>query len=161
MSSAPIAAAVASPKTKPKTVPGWKQLSALLPYLARCKGKIAIGLVTLAAMGIVGTLQPLVFGVIMDCLSGNAQPLGRLGQTSPGPGALLIPAYQPSSARTLVIYCLVALVIVALKGVFSYLDALDSHRPLARHRVRPAQRPARPPAASWSRNFTSATAPAN
>jgi ATP-binding cassette subfamily B multidrug efflux pump len=119
MSSTPIVAAVAPPKAKPKTVPGWKQLSRLLPYLARCKGKIAIGLVTLAAMGFVGTLQPLVFGVIIDCLSGNAQPLGRLGQTSPAL-AHLIPAYQPSSARTLMIYCLAALAIITLKGIFSY-----------------------------------------
>jgi ATP-binding cassette subfamily B multidrug efflux pump len=33
---------------------------------------------------------------------------------------LLIPDYAPSSARTLVIYCLAAVVIVALKGVFSF-----------------------------------------
>jgi ATP-binding cassette subfamily B protein len=56
----------------------------------------------------------------MDCLSGNSQPLGRLGQTSPRLVKLLIPAYAPSSVRTLIIYCLAALVIVALKGVFSF-----------------------------------------
>ena len=77
-------------------------------------------MVTLAAMGIVGTLQPLAFGVIMDCLSGNAQPLGRLSQMSPRLVHLLIPAYAPSSVRTLIIYCVAALVIVALKGVFSF-----------------------------------------
>ena len=103
-------------QAKPKTVPGWKQLPKLLPYMARCKGQVAVGMVALAAMGIVGTLLPLGFGVIMDCLSGNAQPLGRLSQTSPAPGRILIPAYQPSSARTLIIYCLAALAIVALKG---------------------------------------------
>jgi len=105
--------------SQPKAVPGWKQLAKLLPYIARCKGQVAVGMVALAAMGIVGTLQPLVFGVIMDCLSGNAQPLGRLGQTSPAL-AHLIPAYHPSSVHTLVIYCLAALAIITLKGVFSY-----------------------------------------
>jgi ATP-binding cassette, subfamily B, multidrug efflux pump len=114
-----MAGAVAQPKTKSKTTAGWKQLANLLPYIARFKGQVAIGLVTLAAMGFVGTLQPLVFGVILDCLSGNAKPLGRLGQTSPEL-ARLIPYYQASSARTLIFYCMAALVIITLKGAFSY-----------------------------------------
>jgi ATP-binding cassette subfamily B protein len=103
-----------------KPVSGWKQLLKLLPYLSNRKGLVAIGLVTLAIMGIVGTLLPLSFGVIMDCLAGNARPLGRLSQAWPDLVQFLIPAYQPSSARTVVIYCLVALLIVLLKGVFSY-----------------------------------------
>ena len=119
MSSASVAGAVAQSPSQPKAVPGWKHLAKLLPYVVRCKGQVAVGLVALAAMGFVGTLQPLVFGVIMDCLSGNAQPLGRLGQTSPAL-AHLIPAYQPSSVRTLIIYCLAAVVIITLKGVFSF-----------------------------------------
>jgi ATP-binding cassette subfamily B protein len=103
-----------------KPTPGWKQLLKLLPYLSGRKGPVAIGLVTLAIMGIVGTLLPLSFGVIMDCLAGSAQPLGRLSQAWPQLVQFLIPAYQPSSARTVIIYCLVALAIVLLKGVFSY-----------------------------------------
>jgi len=114
-----VTTAVAQPASQSKPVPGWKHLAKLLPYIARCKGQVAVGLVALAAMGFVGTLQPLVFGVIMDCLSGNAQPLGRLGQTSPAL-AHLIPAYYPSSVRTLVIYCLAAVAIITLKGVFSF-----------------------------------------
>src|SRR5579871_5083421 len=118
MSSA--AAVAQSPaQTTPKNIPGWKQLAKLLPYVSRCKGKVAVGMVTLALMGFVGTLQPLVFGVIMDCLSGNAQPLGRLGQTSPEL-VRLIPYYQAKSVQTLVFYCFVALVIITLKGIFSY-----------------------------------------
>src|SRR5437899_7910016 len=123
MSGAPGATVLATEPPKPpasKPVPGWKHLKKLLPYIARSKGQVAIGMVTLAAMGIVGTLQPLAFGVIMDCLSGNAQPLGRLSQMSPRLVHLLIPAYAPSSVRTLVIYCLAAVVIVALKGLFSF-----------------------------------------
>ena len=123
MSGAPGAPALAAEPLKPpaaKPIPGWKQLKKLLPYIARSKGQVAVGMVTLAAMGIVGTLQPLAFGVIMDCLSGNAQPLGRLSQMSPRLTHFLIPDYAPSSARTLVIYCVMAIVIVALKGLFSF-----------------------------------------
>jgi ATP-binding cassette, subfamily B, multidrug efflux pump len=115
----PVAGAGAQPASPPKPIPGWKHLAKLLPYIARCKGQVVIGMVALAAMGVVGTLQPLAFGVIMDCLSGSPRPLGRLGQTSPQL-VRLIPAYHPSSARTLIIYCLVALVIISLKGVFSF-----------------------------------------
>jgi ATP-binding cassette, subfamily B, multidrug efflux pump len=123
MSGAPGATVLATEPPKPpaaKPVPGWKHLRKLLPYIARSKGQVAIGMVTLAAMGIVGTLQPLAFGVIMDCLSGNPQPLGRLSQMSPRLVHFLIPYYTPSSVRTLIIYCLAAVGIVALKGVFSF-----------------------------------------
>jgi len=123
MSGAPGATVLATEPPKPpasKSVPGWKHLKKLLPYIARSKGKVVVGMLTNSAMGIVGTLQPLAFGVIMDCLSGNAQPLGRLSQMSPRLAHLLIPAYAPSSVRTLIIYCVAAMVIVALKGVFSF-----------------------------------------
>src|ERR1700730_14581865 len=123
MSGAPGATVLAADPPKPPTskpTPGWKQLKKLLPYIARSKGQVAVGMGTLAAMGLVGPLQPLAFGVIMDCLSGNAQPLGRLSQMSPRLVHLLIPAYAPSSVQTLIIYCIAALVIVALKGVFSF-----------------------------------------
>src|ERR1700680_3333019 len=123
MSGTPGAGLLAAEPPKPpasKPVSGWKHLKKLLPYIARSKGQVAIGLVTLAAMGIVGTLLPLAFGVILDCLSGNAQPLGRLSRMSPRLIHLLIPAYQPASSRTLVIYCVIAIVIVALKGIFSF-----------------------------------------
>jgi ATP-binding cassette, subfamily B, multidrug efflux pump len=114
------AAAVAAPVSRAPKVSGWKQLQKLIPYLGRYKGQIAVGLVTLAAMGIAGALQPLSYGVIMDCLSGNAQPLGALNQTMPRLAHWLTVAYLPSSRRTLAIYCLAALVITALKCVFLF-----------------------------------------
>lgn len=123
MSGAPGAAVLAVDPPKPpaaKSIPGWKQLSKLFPYIARSKGQVVVGMLTLAAMGIVGTLQPLVFGVIMDSLSGNAQPLGRLSEMSPRLAHALIRDYAPASSHTLVIYCLIAIAIVALKGVFSF-----------------------------------------
>lgn len=73
----------------PKRLSGWKQLRKLLPYLSRCKAQVVVGMIALAAMGIVGTLQPLAFGVIMDCLAGNAQPLGRW-QTLPALQAVVL-----------------------------------------------------------------------
>src|SRR5438105_6955623 len=123
MSGAPGATVLATEPPKPpasKPVPAWKHLRKLLAYIARSKCQVAIGMLTNTAMGIVGTLQPLAFGVIMDCLSGNPQPLGRLSQVSPRLVHLLIPAYAPSSVRTLIIYCVAAVVIVALKGLFSF-----------------------------------------
>src|SRR5438309_10225911 len=105
MSGAPGATVLATEPPKPpasKPIPGWKHLKKLLPYIARSKGQVAVGMLTLAAMGVAGTLQPLIFGVIMACLSGNAQPLARLGQVSPRLVRLLIPAYAPSSVRSLI-----------------------------------------------------------
>jgi ATP-binding cassette, subfamily B, multidrug efflux pump len=115
-----VASSAASAPAKPKPVPGWQQLRKLLPYIARFKGQVVVGLVVLALMGIVGTLMPLAFGVIMDCLSGNAQPLGRLANVSPRISQFLLRGYRPFSGRTLAIYCLAALIIVALKGLFSF-----------------------------------------
>ncbi len=122
MSSAaqPATAIGATSIPQPKKVPGWKQLQRLLPYVGRYKGQVVLGLVTLAVMGIIGALQPLAFGIIVDCLSGNAQPLGQLNNTMPGLAHWLTFAYQPSSRHTLVVYCVLALIVTALKGVFSF-----------------------------------------
>src|SRR5260370_1990691 len=114
MSGAPGATVLATEPPKPpasKPVSGWKHLKKLLPYIARSKGQVAVGMLTNSAMGIVGTLHPLAFGVIMDCLSGNAQPLGRLSKMPPRLAPCLIPPSAPSTARTLIIYCLAALVL--------------------------------------------------
>jgi ATP-binding cassette subfamily B protein len=114
------AAHTVSARVQPKPLPGWKELLKLLPYISSRKGRVAIGLATLALMGLFGTLLPLTYGVIMDSLAGNAEPLGRLSDVWPGLTELLIRGYQPSSSRTIVLYCLIALVIVLLKGLFSF-----------------------------------------
>ena len=59
MSGAPGATVLATEPPKPpasKPVPGWKHLKKLLPYIARSKGQVAVGMLTNSAMGIVGTL---------------------------------------------------------------------------------------------------------
>ena len=116
----PATAAVVPSSSQAKSVPGWKQLAKLLPYLGRYKAQVVLGLLLNGIMGLIGALQPLAFGIIIDCLSGQAHPLGRLYESMPQISHWLTLAYQPSSGRTLAIYCLVALVIVALKGVFLF-----------------------------------------
>jgi len=104
----------------------WRDLRGLGPYLARYKGRITLGLVYLGAMGVVGTLLPLVIGAIVDSLSGHEQPLARtsLGGTATptyGPLArLLFPFYQPSDQHTLIVLCLMLMGIVTLKGLLSF-----------------------------------------
>src|ERR1700722_8885135 len=122
MSSAaqPAAAIGVASVPEAKKVPGWKQLQKLIPYLGRYKGQVVLGLITLALMGTAGALQPLTFGVIMDCLSGNARALGQLNDAMPRLAHWITFAYQPSSRRTLLIYCVATLIVTALKGVFLF-----------------------------------------
>lgn len=117
-------------RTKPKSaVSAWQHLTALGPYLRRYKSGLALGLVTLAVMGIVGNLIPLVTGIITDSLAGSSEPLtasksiGPLGVVAGGSQfsfSRLVPFYQPHSRHTLAIYCLFLVGLVAVKGLFSF-----------------------------------------
>ncbi|HXW17599.1 MAG TPA: ABC transporter ATP-binding protein, partial [Candidatus Acidoferrales bacterium] len=102
-------------------VPGWKQLARLIPYLGRYKGGMTFGLLTLVAMGLVGNIVPLLMGVIFDCIGNEPKPLsklaGRLGIVSDW----MARYYRPLDRHTLAIFCLVLIVAIALKGVFSFL----------------------------------------
>jgi ATP-binding cassette, subfamily B, multidrug efflux pump len=114
MSAAPTTAAAAP------EISVWKHLRGLVPYLGRYKRSIGLGLGTLALMGLLGSVPPLILGAIIDALSGAAQPLASLGGMSRPLLHWLFPFYQPSSARTVVDCCLLLLVVVAAKGVFSF-----------------------------------------
>ncbi|MBI3668435.1 MAG: ABC transporter ATP-binding protein [Acidobacteria bacterium] len=104
----------------PPRVSAWKHLLGLLPYLGRYKGRITLGLLVLGGMGAVGNLVPLVIGALVDSLSGNPLPsVFSSGITRPLLSPL-IPFYHPSSARTLVVFCLALLAIMVLKGVLSF-----------------------------------------
>ncbi len=118
MSSAVQVVAAKAP-AKPRTS-AWKNLRGLLPYISKYKGRVALGLVVLVAMGVVGNLLPLVTGSIIDSLSGLARPMAHL--TGPSRSLLLplLPFYQPSSRETLLVFCLALVVIVAIKGVLSF-----------------------------------------
>jgi ATP-binding cassette subfamily B protein len=106
-----------------------ENLRGLWPYLGRYKGSIVLGLVTLALMGIIGTLVPLASGIIVDTLAGNARPFSSSAlthgyETAHALGgdwlSKSIPFYEPNSRRTLEIYCLVLVVFIAVKGVLSF-----------------------------------------
>jgi ATP-binding cassette, subfamily B, multidrug efflux pump len=106
----------------------WKNLRGLLPYLGRYKGAIALGLVTLALMGLIGNLVPLATGVITDTLAGSPRPFSHPEKASGQPVAVvgsdwlsrIVPYYKPHGRRTLEIYCLILVVCIALKGVMSF-----------------------------------------
>ena len=118
MSSAAQAVATRAPGQSRAS--GWKNLWSLLPYLARYKGRMALGLVMLCAMSAVGNLLPLITGSIIDSLSGLARPMAHL--TGPSRSLLLplLPFYRASSRQTLLIFSIALLVVVAIKGVFSF-----------------------------------------
>src|ERR1700674_844780 len=125
MSTAGIAVSSAEAKKPCKTSAG-KNLLGLVPYLGRYKRAIAVGLLTLALMGVVGSLIPLATGVITDTLAGSSQPFARTNASTAATitaGSWLgrmIPYYAPRSRHTLGIYCLVLILCVLLKGYLSF-----------------------------------------
>jgi ATP-binding cassette, subfamily B, multidrug efflux pump len=100
-------------------------LRGLLPYLGRYKGAIALGLLTLALMGLIGNFVPLATGIITDTLAGSPRPFSHPG-ASPAQLAAgdwlgnLVPYYQPNSRNTLLFYCLALVVCIGLKGLMSF-----------------------------------------
>ena len=125
MSTAGTVASSAEAKKTAKTSAG-KNLLGLVPYLGRYKRAIAVGLLTLALMGVVGSLIPLATGVITDTLAASPQPFAH---TNAGPAATItagswlgrmIPFYAPRSRHTLGIYCLVLILCVLVKGYLSF-----------------------------------------
>lgn len=109
-------------KDKPST---WENLRGLLPYLGRYKGAITLGLLTLALMGLIGNIVPLAMGILTDTLAGSPHPFmkeakGMAGVAGSGWLAAHIPYYAPNSRNTLLIYCLVVVACIALKGLMSF-----------------------------------------
>jgi ATP-binding cassette subfamily B protein len=111
------------------TTPPKKDLSGLMPYLRRYVGAIVIGLTGVLLMGIIGNIIPLATGVITDTLAGNPVPFEHSAATHDRavvPGLVAsklsraIPYYQPSSSRTLGIYCLIVILCVSIKGLLSF-----------------------------------------
>jgi ATP-binding cassette, subfamily B, multidrug efflux pump len=113
----PVAAARAEPGRQPS---GWHQLRTLLPYVVRYKGMVALGLLTLALMGIVGALPQLIIGSITDCLKGSPQPLSTLTGFSRAILHPLFSFYAPLSRHALGLYCLILVAAMLIKGFFSY-----------------------------------------
>ncbi|HWQ03092.1 MAG TPA: ABC transporter transmembrane domain-containing protein, partial [Candidatus Nitrosotenuis sp.] len=97
-----------------------RHLLRLILYLAPYKARIALGLFTLLAGGVVGVLLPLVVGIIIDSLTGSHALLDRFAWL-PGPlHDVLMAFYRPFNRQTLLFYSGTLLLVVAVKGFFSF-----------------------------------------
>ena len=105
---------------KVKKPSGWDQLKTLLPYVKRYKAMTALGLLTLALMGLVGALPQLIIGAITDCLKGSPQALATLTGSARAILAPLFSFYAPMSKHALELYCIILVVVMAVKGFFSF-----------------------------------------
>src|ERR1700730_7660109 len=100
----PVSSTAAQRERKPS---GWDHLKALLPYVKRYKGMVALGLLALALMGIVRALPQLIIGAITDCLKGSPQALSTLSGTSRALLPPLFSFYAPLSGHALGLYCFI------------------------------------------------------
>src|SRR6202046_1494439 len=113
----PAAVGTAAKVKKPS---GWDQLKTLLPYVKRYKAMTALGLLTLALMGLVGALPQLIIGAITDCLKGSPQALATCNRSARAILAPLFSFYAPMSKHALELYCIILVVVMAVKGFFSF-----------------------------------------
>ena len=125
--SAPSTAKPGFPASaKPRKSSALENLLGMRPYLKRYPGAIALGMTTLLLMGLIGNLIPLGTGILTDTLAGSPRPfahaVGESGAATVGAGWLtrVIPFYQPHSRNTVMIYCLLLILCVAIKGVLSF-----------------------------------------
>jgi len=116
-----IAQPVSSAATRPaKKASAWSHLKTLIPYVMKYKGTVSVGLLTLAAMGLVGALPQLILGAITDCLQGSPRALSTLAGTARAILKPLFAVYSPMSSHTLGIYCALLMGVMLVKGIFSY-----------------------------------------
>src|SRR5208337_2252311 len=106
MSTAAAVLRAGEPAKKGARISSWENLRGLLPYLARYKGAIAWGLLTLVLMCLIGNVVPLTTGIITDTLAGSPRPfeLAMHGAHYVPPLSWLsdlVPYYEPHSRRTL------------------------------------------------------------
>jgi ATP-binding cassette subfamily B multidrug efflux pump len=112
----PVTAA-ARPQRKPS---GWQNLKPLLPYVARYKGMVALGLVLDLLMGIVAALPQLIQGIIADLLTGLPQPLTTLSGTARAVLWPFLRSYSPLNRHALAFYCWTIVIAMLVKGIFSF-----------------------------------------
>src|SRR5258708_34266439 len=87
-------------KNPPPSSPTPKNLGGLLPYLAKYKRGLTVGMLTLTIGAVGGNFIPLVIRIITDCLAGTPQPLANLPGGRGIIQALSAP-YRPSDEQTL------------------------------------------------------------
>jgi ATP-binding cassette, subfamily B, multidrug efflux pump len=124
MSAATTAIGASTAAKNPPKASAWKHLLGLVPYLARFRGATALGMFTLVVASLTQSVIPLATGVITDILTGSSRPF----QTGTHSHLLadswlsrIIPFYAPHSRRALGIYCLLLVLIVLTRGLFSFL----------------------------------------
>jgi ATP-binding cassette, subfamily B, multidrug efflux pump len=116
-----MSAAVQVAPTAPEAqASGWDHLKRLIPYIMRYKAMSALGILTLVLMGLVGNLVPLVIGIFTDVLVGSPIPFKNLSPNFRASLSFLFAFYQPGSRRSLALYCLLLVGIIAVKGIFSF-----------------------------------------
>jgi ATP-binding cassette subfamily B multidrug efflux pump len=115
-----VAQTLEQPKAREPRLSTVRNLRGLLPYLRRYRGKLVAGCFFLVTGNIVGAILPLVVGVIVDSLSGSRSMLERFTDLPAYLHNLLVSFYRPFSRETLFFYGTVLVVVVALKGLFSF-----------------------------------------
>jgi ATP-binding cassette, subfamily B, multidrug efflux pump len=110
-----VAAKPASKKPK-----AWRELGRLLPYIAPYKRATFFGLLVLILMGFVGAAQPLIIGAITDLLDRAARPLPNLTGLSRTLMNPILHFYAPASRSALGMLCLALVIVVIIKGIFSF-----------------------------------------
>jgi ATP-binding cassette, subfamily B, multidrug efflux pump len=115
-----IAQPMAGARERKKQASAWNHLKHLLPYVARYKKMVGLGLLSLTLMGIVGALPQLIIGTIMDLLKGTPQPLSTLTGISRETLRPLFSFYSPLSSHALGLYCLLLAGAMLVKGFLSF-----------------------------------------
>jgi ATP-binding cassette, subfamily B, multidrug efflux pump len=113
----------AAPAKKPAQGASTKNLFGLLPYLRKYRPAMALGMLTLVISSLAQNVIPLATGVITDILAGREHPFESGAHAGVLAGSWLsraIPFYGAHSRRALGIYCLVLVLFVLIRGVFSF-----------------------------------------
>ena len=113
----PVSTTAARPARKPS---GWSQLKLLVPYVFRYKRMVAVGMVALTLTGLLGSLPQLIIGSITDLLHAAPQPLSTLTGTARAILHPLFAFYAPLSRHALGLYCIILVVVMLIKGFFSF-----------------------------------------
>lgn len=119
MSAAAQTANVASPPVATRRE-AWRSLMKLFPYLARYKGGLLGGFLTVILMGLAGALPPLYIGIIIDSLKAHRGPMSQLGPIGTSMLHRLAPFYRAADPHTLDLCCILLVAVILVKGVFSF-----------------------------------------
>src|SRR5579885_32300 len=127
--SAAASTILGAPAQAKKATRAGGNLKGLFPYLRRYTPAIISGLLMVVFMALVGNIIPLATGIMTDVLAGDPHPFqhsvtegvpGSQSQLSTSALARHMPYYAPHSRQSLLIYCVLIVALIALKGVLSF-----------------------------------------